>query len=149
VERKRMTGVLGTSARADIGKGIYTADLSHRVYARLADTAEICLGAGCSVVVDAAFLNAADRALFQGLAARLDLPFLIVACEAAPEILANRISARAIEGSDPSDATSAVLAEQLKNQQPLSALERLHAVIVDSAADDAIGAVLARRPTVA
>lgn len=147
LERKRMTGTLGSSARVDVGKGIYTADLGHRVYARLADSAEICLRAGCSVIVDAAFLKSADRALFQGLAARLGSHFLIVACQTAPDVLETRITARAVRGIDPSDATSSVLADQLKNQQPLSERERRHAVIVDSAAGDAIGAILARRPT--
>lgn len=146
IERKRMTGALGASARADVGKGIYTAGLSHRVYAHLAESTAICLAAGCSVIVDAAFLNADDRELFHGLAKRLAVPFLIVACEAAPDVLAARIAKRAERGQDPSDATAAVLAEQLKHLQPLSAVEQRHAVVVDSTAANAVDAVLGKRP---
>lgn len=146
IERKRMTGSLGSRVQAGVGKGLYSPSLSHRVYAHLADGAAACLAAGCSVIVDAAFLNAGDRELFQGLASRLGVPFLIVACEAAPDVLEARVAARAARGLDPSDATSSVLADQLKRRHPLSALEQQHAVVVDSAAADAIDTVLRKRP---
>ncbi|MEQ1579297.1 MAG: AAA family ATPase [Steroidobacteraceae bacterium] len=144
LERKRMTGTLGQSGRADVGQGIYTPGLSHRVYAHLADSAEICLRAGCNVIVDAAFLHAADRELFQGMATRLRTRFLIVACEADTEALAARVAERARVGQDPSDATAAVLAEQLKNLAAFSPQEQPHVVRVRTVDGDAVPSVVAR-----
>ncbi len=147
LERKRMTGSLGRSAQSAVGQGIYAPGLSHRVYAHLADSAEVCLRAGCSVIVDAAFLDAADRELFQGLAHRLRARFLIVACSADTEVLLARIAKRAHDVDNPSDATSAVLADQLGHIQPLTKRERRHAIVVDSGAVDPVHRILVRLST--
>lgn len=144
LERKRMTGALDRSAHADVGQGIYTPALNHRVYAHLADRAEICLRAGCSVIVDATFLDAADRELFQGIAARLRAGYVIVACQADAAVLAGRIEERTRLGHDPSDATPAVLAKQLSNVRPFTPREQLHVFSVDTRDDDAMRFIKAR-----
>ncbi|MEY4933582.1 MAG: hypothetical protein RLZZ403_1902 [Pseudomonadota bacterium] len=144
LERKRMTGSLGRSAQSAVGQGIYAPGLSHRVYAHLADSAEVCLRSGCNVIVDAAFLDAADRELFQGLARRLRARFLIVACEADDGTLAARIAERNRAGNDPSDATAAVLMDQIKNLQAFSPQEQRHVIHVRTVDGDAVPSVVAR-----
>lgn len=144
LERKRLAGIPGRSAPANVGQGIYTSAFSHRVYGRLADCAEICLRAGCNVIVDAAFLDAADRELFQGIAARLRVGYLIVACQADAAVLTKRIEERTRLGHDPSDATTSVLAEQLSSIRPFTSREQPHVISVDTRDGDAVQSVKAR-----
>ncbi len=130
VERKRLFGVpAGASARAAPGRGIYTADASRRVYARLLDLTGELLDAGWTVIVDAAFLEAARRAPFQRLAERRGVPWTLLPLEVPTEILRQRIRRRQ---GDVSDADLEVLEHQLAHHQPLSAAERRHAIPVDA-----------------
>ncbi len=150
LERKRLAGVTGHAATADVGQGIYTSAFSHRVYARLADCAEIILQAGCNVIVDAAFLDPADRELFQGLAARLRVGYLVVACHADASVLAARIErTRRRHGHDPSDATTAVLAEQLSSIKPFTSSEQPHVISVNTNDADVVITVRSRIRTLA
>ena len=77
--------------------------------------------AGYSVIVDAAFLQARHRALFQELAAEFNLPFHIVTCEMDPEILKHRIIERT---ADASEANLAVLEMQRNTMEALTERER-------------------------
>jgi aminoglycoside phosphotransferase family enzyme/predicted kinase len=113
VERKRLFG-LAPEAASD--GSIYTPDATHRTYARLATLAEDALKSGWSVIVDAAFLKRAERNHFRDLAARLGVPFGILAPSAPPAELARRIAMRQ---SDASEATVAVLEQQLNWLEPL------------------------------
>ena len=117
VERKRLFGL---APEADSGGAIYTADATLRTYARLAELAEQVLAAGWSVIVDAAFLKRAERDQFRRLAARLGVPFAILAPTAPPAVLARRIAMRK---NDASEATVAVLEQQLNWLEPLEADE--------------------------
>ena len=127
VERKRLFG-----AASDGGylRGIYTPELSRRTYAHLRDCAESCLLGGLHAVIDAAFLDAVERASFLCLAERNGCPFVIVACSVERGEQRRRIESR--RGLDPSDAGMAVLENQLLHMQPLSAVERAHAVSADT-----------------
>lgn len=82
LERQRLTGV-GTQRFVDAAfrYGIHSPGFNHRTYSRLLYCAENCLRTGFNVVVDAAFLDAADRELFQSLARRLRTHYLIVSCQ--------------------------------------------------------------------
>jgi len=113
VERKRLFG-LAPEAASD--GSIYTAAATVRTYARLAELAETALSSGWSVIVDAAFLKRAERDAFRALAARCGVPFGILAPTAPPDALARRIAARQ---NDASEATVAVLAQQLQWLEPL------------------------------
>lgn len=125
VERKRMVG-LEAAARSGsgVGEGLYDPEASRRTYRRLEALAETILKSGWSVVVDAAFLRAAERGPFRALAARLGLPFRIVVCTAPVEVLRARIDARSAQGRDASEADRAVLAHQLEIAEPPADAER-------------------------
>jgi predicted kinase len=76
------------------------------------------------VIVDAAFLRRDERAAFAALAAELGCPFRILACEAPPEVLRERIRARQARGDDASEATLDVLERQFAWIEPLTPAER-------------------------
>ncbi len=139
LERKRLAGIgVHQSAFAAFQSGIYSPQFSHRTYAHLCECAEAALRGGFNVIVDAAFLDATDRELFRGLARRLGIQVAIVACSAAPEVLAKRIEARTRTGDGVSDANSTVLAEQLRQLQPFAADEQSHVITVNTQDDNAL-----------
>jgi aminoglycoside phosphotransferase family enzyme/predicted kinase len=128
VERKRLHG-LNAQARSGSGlnSGLYSATAHIDTYARLLSRSEDLLRNGWSVIVDAAFLKRAERHAFAALATRLGLRFGILACEAPLEQLRQRIAERQAQGHDASEATLAVLEQQLGWLEPLNAAERLSA----------------------
>ena len=119
-------------------RGLYDPSFSRRTYARLIECAESCLHSGVDVIVDAAFLAGEERRLFSNLAKRKGIPFIIVQCQADPEVLARHILQRQQMRLDPSDADVGVLNWQLQETQPLSAEERSHAILVDTTKPEAM-----------
>ncbi|MCG6965763.1 MAG: AAA family ATPase [Chromatiaceae bacterium] len=121
VERKRLLGIdPGSDASAVDG---YSRELTERTYARLAQLARGVVEAGYVAVIDATFLKRAQRARFSELAAALQVPFVIIDCDAAPPILRERILRRRSESGNVSDADLSVLEMQLRNHEPLDAAE--------------------------
>lgn len=133
LERKRVAGLsVGTSATSAPNTGLYVPEMSHRTYARLLECAENCLQTGFHTIVDAAFLDRADRELFHGLAARLRTPLVIVSCRADVDTLSARVQARTESGKDPSDADQHVLEAQLRNLTPFDDAEQEAVITVDT-----------------
>lgn len=124
VERKRLTG-LDASARsgAGVGEGLYTEEFNRRTYEYLAHQTEAVLDAGWPVIVDAAFLARWQRDLFRDLAQRREVRFRILDVQVDPATLRERISRRAAQGSDASEADLRVLQQQIETAQPLDADE--------------------------
>jgi uncharacterized protein len=131
VERKRLHGL---SALANSGSGqnagLYSPQAHGETYASLLSRARMLLADGWTVLVDAAFLRAAERADFVSLAQSSGVPFHILACEAPPDELRRRITERQARGADASEATLAVLEQQFGWLEPLSEVER--AVVLKS-----------------
>lgn len=117
VERKRLHGFAPDS---DSGGTIYGPAATLRTYALLAELAEQALRAGWSVIVDAAFLRRSERTAFAHLACSLGAGFAILAPEVSPEICSARLATRR---GDASEATPAVLGEQLHYFEPPDANE--------------------------
>lgn len=99
----------------------YSAELTARVYDRLADMCEQIISAGFSPIADGAFLQRGHREAFAKLAAGLSVPLRIVDCSASVDELQRRIAHR---GPDPSDANLAVLHHQLTTAEPLTDAEQ-------------------------
>ncbi|WP_296528917.1 bifunctional aminoglycoside phosphotransferase/ATP-binding protein [Rhodoferax sp.] len=120
VERKRLFG-LSSSERsgATLNQGIYALDAHGRTYDHLGEQARRLLRAGWSVIVDATFLRRVDRDAFRALARACDVAFSILAPQATPKQLRERILARHALGQDASEATLDVLAQQLATLEPL------------------------------
>jgi len=127
VERKRLHGLgaLATSG-SGLNSGLYAPDTHGNTYASLLARAADLLHQGWSVLVDAAFLRQRERQAFADLAADRAVPFHILAPEAPVAVLRERISARQARGNDASEATLAVLEQQLGWVEPLSDAERSH-----------------------
>ena len=120
VQRKRLFGLArSASSGSGVGTGLYAADAHARTYAHLREQAAMLLQAGWSVVVDAAFLKRADRDVFRALAQQWGAAFSILAPQATPGQLRQRILARGAAGQDASEATLAVLAQQMQTIEPL------------------------------
>ena len=133
VERKRLHG-LGSLMRTAAPEALYDAAATAATYARLADCARSALSAGHDVLVDAAFLLRAQRTAFAALAARLQVPFTLLACDAPAPELARRVRARAAAGADPSDADVRVLEDQMRTREPLTGAEQRMTLLVDTTA---------------
>jgi hypothetical protein len=71
-------------------------------------------------------LKRADRDAFHGLAQQMGAGFSILAPQASPGQLRQRIVARSAAGHDASEATLAVLAQQMKVIEPLAPDEAWH-----------------------
>jgi hypothetical protein len=133
LERKRLPGETAEApGTAGVGEGRYSRASIQQTYERLLECSESALEGGCNVIVDATFLQAAHRELFRSMAQRHNARFLIVSCATDPATLEERLAMRARSALDPSEATHAVLHEQLRSQQPLSAGELANAVEVDT-----------------
>jgi predicted kinase len=125
VERKRLFGLSALQrSGSPLDAGIYAADAHERTYAHLHALAQSLLRAGWSVLVDAAFLRRAERARFQALAQACGATFAICAPQASVAQLRARITARQSRGQDASEATLAVLEQQLGWLEPLDAPEQ-------------------------
>jgi aminoglycoside phosphotransferase family enzyme/predicted kinase len=149
VERKRLHGLAPLArAEGELDEGLYTPGENERTYARLGGLALDVMKAGWPVVVDATFLQSAQREAFRAIAAAAGARFAIADCVAPEATLRQRIAARTASGRDASDAGLAVLERQLATAQPLTGAERAEAVTFeteDPAAQSAAIGALSRR----
>jgi aminoglycoside phosphotransferase family enzyme/predicted kinase len=129
VERKRLHG-LATLARSASGlnAGLYASGASERTYAHLAGLAREVLSARYPVIVDAAFLQRAQRERFAALARSMGAGFAIATCIAAPATLRERVALREKSATDASEASLEVLEQQLLVQEPIAADEAGYAL---------------------
>lgn len=134
VERKRLFGLGALQSSFEvIPGGIYDRSTTERTYARLRAVAQVALGAGWPVVVDAACLRRSERAQFAELAAALALPFSILDCRAALPLLRIRLEQRQASGADPSEADVAALELLCQSDEPLDERDRAISIVVDAA----------------
>lgn len=124
-------------------ENMYSVAWSRRTYDRLAQCAESCLRAGVNCIVDATFLDWAERSLFQNLAERLRARYLIVSCEADPGTLARRIVERSRAHMDASDADLIVLNSQMRRTAPFALQERAHVLTIETTHPQAVERVQA------
>jgi len=124
IERKRLAG-LGALERScsGIGEALYSEESSFRTYTHLARLAESLLRAGYPVIVDAAFLAFWQRDLFRKIAQRCGVCFRILDIQVDIATLSDRISHRAAQGKDASEANLNVLQHQIETAELLGADE--------------------------
>jgi hypothetical protein len=132
VERKRLHGLVATAeSGSPISGGLYSTEAFADTYSRLLGLAGVILRAGSPVIIDATFIRKHQRELFSRLAEELQVPLVILDFQLAEEELRRRIEQRA-QGprADASEATIAVLEDQLDHEEPLTEIEQQHAVKV-------------------
>ncbi|MFO1159603.1 MAG: AAA family ATPase [Reyranellaceae bacterium] len=106
VERKRLARI---PLEARMPAGSYTPQASAMVYRAMLDRAERVLRSGHSVVLDAVFARADERASAEALASRVGVPFEGIWLEVPKEVAQARVANRR---GDASDATPAVVERQ-------------------------------------
>lgn len=125
VERKRLHGLSAQQASGSgLNGGLYSLQAHADTYAHLLRRTGDLLSDGWTVLVDAAFLRRHERTAFAALAQRLGCPFHLLAPEAPVSVLRQRIAARQALGTDASEATLAVLEQQLGWLEPLDDAEK-------------------------
>ncbi|MDH3979942.1 MAG: AAA family ATPase [Gammaproteobacteria bacterium] len=120
VERKRLHGFAGNARTgAGVDQGIYARNANARTYRQLALLAGKVLDAGHNVIIDAAFLQQAQRTPFIELAHARATRCFIIDCQAPEAELRQRITVRQHGRQDASEASVEVLENQLRHYQPL------------------------------
>ena len=100
------------------GQGIYTEDRKQAVYDELHREAEALLRAGTSVVVDATWSRADDRAALRATADRCGAEIVELECRLDPRLARERVARRLAVGGDASDATPEVVTLLASHRDP-------------------------------
>lgn len=98
--------------------GRYAPERSRAVYDALLDRARAELVAGRSVVLDASWPTGERRADARALASDAVATLSELRCELPPELAAQRIAARAVEGTDSSEVTPELAAQLARERDP-------------------------------
>ena len=123
-ERKRLFGIgLRQRTGAAPDAGIYGPGESDKTFAQLQAQSKALLAAHWSVLVDGTFLRRVRRDAFRHLADAAGVAFGIVAPQAPPELLRERVRRRQEAEDDFSEATLEVLERQMAALEPLGADE--------------------------
>jgi aminoglycoside phosphotransferase family enzyme/predicted kinase len=137
VERKRLFGFWPPrEASNQSDTDIYSPLATEETYQRLLTLACGTIAAGYVVVVDAAFLSRSQRNRFVSIAQALEIPWVIIDCQAPECVLRERITARQLTHSDPSDADNKVLDIQLNSAEPLNEVEVGHRITINTTTGD-------------
>lgn len=132
VERKRLHGLAPLArTHSAFSSGIYGQDATQATYARLAEAARIVVTSGYTAIVDATFLLRAQRALLRDVATTTGVPIILINVSTPRPFLRARIAARAAHCEDPSEATLAVLDQQVATAEPIVAQEEIPVLTVD------------------
>jgi len=135
--RKEITGVRkGRHAYSSFGEGIYTPELTNRIYRLMLDRATEHAGMGKKVIVDATYLRAEQRRDFHETCIERGLNPFFIHCFASEAVLKERIRKRMEAGTDISDADIAVLDHQLEHLEDPEELPRYRTLRVNT--EDAI-----------
>ena len=149
IERKRLHGIRETDRVSEAAaKRLYSQEATNRTYARLLSLATTVIEAGFSVVVDATFLRAEERSEFRNLATQLEVPLLIVSCQASRAELQARVASREAGNQDASDAGIAVLQEQLRIESGLYDEPSHELITVVTASELSVAEAMSRLRTV-
>lgn len=103
--------LMGVAPETRLPPSAYTHAVSERVYRVLREQAAASLAAGYSAVVDATFMDPAEREALPAVAAKAGAPFSGLWLSAPADVLMERVARRR---GDASDADSLVLAQQLR-----------------------------------
>jgi aminoglycoside phosphotransferase family enzyme/predicted kinase len=144
--RKSLRGVEPTTPLSGAAfDDSYSAEFSERVYAEVLRRAEVVLGSGRSVVIDASFRSRAARASARALALRRNAPFVLLECRVPLDLARSRLVERA-QGPSESDARSPMFDDFVAQYEPITELDGSEHVVVDTSGsvEQALGALRSR-----
>lgn len=114
--RKELAGLAPSDrAGAAVGEGIYTPQMTERLYDEMTRRAELLLSVGEPVVLDASFTAEFHRQMARDLAQRRRVRIVELRCMVELDIAQDRVAAR--EG-DPSDADAEVVEHLTAQAEP-------------------------------
>lgn len=120
-ERKRLFGLAEKAqSGSGIASGIYTAEASERTYKRLFELAGEVFASGHHVILDAAFLKAAQRDAARKVAAEAGCEPVLLHVRASTDVLRERLRQRASVKGDVSEADLDVLEHQLLTTEAIT-----------------------------
>ena len=122
----------------------YSTGAVEAVYAEMLDRAAGLLALGRSVVLDATWLEPRRRAEAETVATDAYAELVEISCTAHRDELTRRITARAREGADESEATVEVLEGQLAGRAPWPEAIEVDTATLDARDTDAVRAWAAR-----
>ncbi len=113
IARKRLAGLDPTApSGSGVGTGLYDAASTARTYEALLREAETSLRDGHPVILDATFVDPAQRAAAAALARRLDVPCDLLVCESSDDVVRDRLRSRAADPAAVSEGTWRIHARQ-------------------------------------
>ncbi len=125
IERKRLFDLHSRSHAEDhIKQNRYSEKSFQATYQHLTDMARLIISCGFPVIIDATFLKQSQRQRCQSLARQLQVPFIILDCQAPKHILQKRITHRLQQTNDASEADLHILDQQIITQEPLNENEK-------------------------
>ncbi|MCX7816240.1 MAG: AAA family ATPase [Syntrophales bacterium] len=120
VLRKEMFSIPLTEHRLDpFGEGLYTEDISKRVYARALERALSTLSRGKSVIIDASYKRAEERKKVSKAAETMGVKCFVVECLCPEETVKSRLESRMRTSSDASDGRWEIFEAQKKDFEPV------------------------------
>jgi predicted kinase len=123
-------------------EGIYAPHITERIYTTLLEQAELLLGRGESVVLDASWNTEAHRAAARSLAGACGAEVVEIECILPVGMARERVEARLREGTDPSDATPEMLDMFRQRQEPWLTANRVDTSGTRQSAVDHAAAVI-------
>jgi uncharacterized protein len=134
--RKRLAGI-PRFQRSDpqTGRSLYAADSTRRTYAALFAGARESLAAGRGVVLDATFLNPADRRAALSVAQAASVPVTFLECRAEEAEVLRRLRDRQGRPDTISDAAEEIYLRQRGQATPIIVPESARHAIIDTARD--------------
>ena len=121
VERKRLAGMAATDRPHDAVEeaALYSAEATRRTYERLAELSRLILGAGTSVVIDAACNRRGERRILADAARAAGVPLVWLSLEIPESVAFARVASREAVGTDASDASVEVVRAQVAAREPI------------------------------
>jgi aminoglycoside phosphotransferase family enzyme/predicted kinase len=136
--------IFGADKRpAAYGEERYNQDANRRVYHRLLDLGREHLKTGGSVILDATFLRAGDRAAAQEIARSEGAAWRLIVCKAAPESVRSRLARRAAQRDTISDADWNIYLRQREMFEPPGGTGKGYRLMLDTSVDLATASYVA------
>jgi aminoglycoside phosphotransferase family enzyme/predicted kinase len=132
--RKELLGVEpADELREGAWQGAYDPEVTDRVYREAFRRAEVVLGSGRPVVLDASFRSGRMREAARELARAMNVPFRFIECRATPEATRARLAARE-HRAGVSDARLDLYESFVARFEPITELSPAEHVVLDTSA---------------